>query len=81
MVAAFTHDGHLIFHCSVYQSGQGHAAVLENKDTAALMGIDVNRIIVVTFAVGACRWLVPAGSALFSYLPPGNIRWDLLRQY
>ncbi|HNN12889.1 MAG TPA: branched-chain amino acid ABC transporter permease [Anaerolineales bacterium] len=33
--------------------GKAMRAVSENKDTAALMGIDVNRIIVMTFAVGA----------------------------
>ena len=33
--------------------GKAMRAVSENKDTAALMGIDVNRIIVTTFAVGA----------------------------
>ncbi|WKZ35553.1 MAG: branched-chain amino acid ABC transporter permease [Anaerolineales bacterium] len=33
--------------------GKAMRAVSENKDTAALMGIDVNRIIVSTFAIGA----------------------------
>jgi len=33
--------------------GKAMRAVSEDKDTAALMGIDVNRIIVTTFAVGA----------------------------
>jgi branched-chain amino acid transport system permease protein len=33
--------------------GKAMRAVSENKDVAALMGIDVNRIIVTTFAVGA----------------------------
>ena len=33
--------------------GKAMRAVSEDKDTAALMGIDVNRIIVMTFAIGA----------------------------
>ncbi len=33
--------------------GKAMRAVSEDKDTAALMGIDVNRIIVATFAIGA----------------------------
>jgi branched-chain amino acid transport system permease protein len=33
--------------------GKAMRAVSEDKDTAALMGIDVNRIIVITFGVGA----------------------------
>jgi branched-chain amino acid transport system permease protein len=33
--------------------GKAMRAVSENKDTAALMGIDVNRVIVSTFAIGA----------------------------
>ncbi|MCK6582742.1 MAG: branched-chain amino acid ABC transporter permease, partial [Anaerolineales bacterium] len=35
------------------KTGKAMRAVSENKDTAALMGIDVNRIIVSTFAIGA----------------------------
>ena len=39
--------------------GKAMRAVSEDKDTAALMGIDVNRIIVTTFAVGAAMGLAP----------------------
>lgn len=35
------------------KTGKAMRAVSENKDIAALMGIDVNRMIVITFAVGA----------------------------
>ena len=44
-----------VLYAFVMRSKQGTAirAVSEDRDTAALMGIDVNRAIVVTFAVGA----------------------------
>jgi branched-chain amino acid transport system permease protein len=35
------------------KTGKAMRAVSEDKDVAALMGIDVNNVIVVTFAVGA----------------------------
>lgn len=35
------------------KTGRAMRAVSENKDVAALMGIDVDRIIVITFAIGA----------------------------
>jgi branched-chain amino acid transport system permease protein len=44
--------------------GKAMRAVSENKDTAALMGIDVNRIIVSTFALGAA--MAGAAGVLFS---------------
>lgn len=44
--------------------GKAMRAVSENKDTAALMGIDVNRIIVSTFAIGAA--MAGAAGVLFS---------------
>jgi len=45
------------------KTGKAMQAVSEDKDTAALMGIDVDRIIVITFAVGG----VLAGAAGFFY--------------
>lgn len=44
--------------------GKAMRAVSEDKDTAALMGIDVNRIIVSTFALGAA--MAGAAGVLFS---------------
>ncbi len=44
--------------------GKAMRAVSENKDTAALMGIDINRIIVSTFAIGAA--MAGAAGVLFS---------------
>jgi branched-chain amino acid transport system permease protein len=44
--------------------GKAMRAVSENKDTAALMGIDVNRIIVSTFAIGAA--MAGAAGVLFA---------------
>lgn len=52
--------------------GKAMRAVSENKDTAALMGIDVNRIIVSTFAIGAAM----AGAAgMLSSLVYRQIDW------
>jgi branched-chain amino acid transport system permease protein len=45
------------------KTGKAMQAVSEDKDTAALMGIDVNRIIVITFLVGGAL----AGAAGFFY--------------
>ena len=44
--------------------GKAMRAVSENRDTAALMGIDVNRIIVFTFAIGAA--MAGAAGVLFA---------------
>jgi len=44
--------------------GKAMRAVSENKDTAALMGIDINQIIVSTFAIGAA--MAGAAGVLFS---------------
>lgn len=44
--------------------GKAMRAVSENKDTAALMGIDVNRVIVSTFAIGAA--MAGAAGVLFA---------------
>lgn len=46
--------------------GKAMRAVSEDKDTAALMGIDVNRIIVMTFAVGAA--MAGAAGVLYSLI-------------
>lgn len=46
------------------KTGKAMRAVSENKDTAALMGIDVNRTIVSTFAIGAA--MAGAAGVLFS---------------
>ena len=46
--------------------GKAMRAVSESKDTAALMGIDVNRIIVSTFAIGAA--MAGAAGVLYSLI-------------
>ena len=46
--------------------GKAMRAVSESKDTAALMGIDVNRIIVSTFALGAA--MAGAAGVLYSLI-------------
>ncbi len=46
--------------------GKAMRAVSEDKDTAALMGIDVNRIIVATFAIGAS--MAGAAGVLYSLM-------------
>jgi branched-chain amino acid transport system permease protein len=45
------------------RTGRAMRAVSENKDTAALMGIDVDRTIVITFAIGGL--LAGAGGVLY----------------
>ena len=53
-------------------------AVSEDKEAAELMGIDVDRIIVFTFAIGRCFcwdcWhplhaIIPCGKLLYGFLP------------
>lgn len=53
VVAAFVMMAILYSIVQFTKVGKAMRAVSEDKDTAALMGIDVNRIIVTTFAVGA----------------------------
>lgn len=48
------------------KTGRAMRAVSENKDVAALMGIDVDRIIVITFAVGAA--MAGAAGVLYGLL-------------
>ena len=45
------------------RSGRGIRALAEDPDTAALMGVDINRVIVITFLVGG----IMAGAAGFLY--------------
>jgi branched-chain amino acid transport system permease protein len=52
-VSAFVMMGILYSFVMYTKMGKAMRAVSENKDVASLMGIDVNRIIVTTFAVGA----------------------------
>jgi branched-chain amino acid transport system permease protein len=47
------YHGDTVYHRHATKIGKAMRAVSEDKDTAALMGIDVNRIIVSTFAIGA----------------------------
>lgn len=53
------------------KTGKSMRAVAEDKTTAKLMGIDVDRVIVVTFALGAV--LAGAGAVLALFVPGGNI--------
>jgi branched-chain amino acid transport system permease protein len=48
------------------KTGKAMRAVSEDKDVAALMGIDVDRVIVITFAVGAA--LAGAAGILYALL-------------
>jgi branched-chain amino acid transport system permease protein len=48
------------------KTGKAMQAVSEDKDVAALMGIDVDRIIVITFAVGGA--LAGAAGVLYSLM-------------
>jgi branched-chain amino acid transport system permease protein len=63
-ISAFIMMTILYFIVMYTKVGKAMRAVSENKDTAALMGIDVNRIIVSTFAIGAA--LAGAAGVLFA---------------
>lgn len=63
-VAAFSMMAILYSVVMYTKVGKAMRAVSENKDTAALMGIDVNRIIVNTFAIGAA--MAGAAGVLFA---------------
>jgi branched-chain amino acid transport system permease protein len=63
-IAAFLMMAILYWIVMYTKVGKAMRAVSENKDTAALMGIDVNRIIVSTFALGAA--MAGAAGVLFS---------------
>jgi branched-chain amino acid transport system permease protein len=51
------------------KTGKAMRAVAEDKNTSALMGINVNRVVVTTFILGAA--LAGAGGVLFALIP-GN---------
>jgi len=63
-LSAFIMMAILYFVVMYTKVGKAMRAVSENKDTAALMGIDVNRIIVNTFAIGAA--MAGAAGVLFA---------------
>lgn len=63
-IAAFVMMAILYFIVMFTKVGKAMRAVSENQDTAALMGIDVNRIIVSTFAIGAA--MAGAAGVLFA---------------
>jgi branched-chain amino acid transport system permease protein len=52
IVAAIVLMSFLVWFVNRTKTGRAMRAVSENKDTAALMGIDVDRTIVITFATG-----------------------------
>jgi len=53
--------------------GRGIRAVAQDSDTAALMGVDVERIIIVTFVVGGLL----AGAGGFLYAVTYNASWNM----
>ncbi len=64
IIAAFVMMA-LLYSIVMYtKMGKAMRAVSENKDTAALMGIDINRTIVSTFAIGAA--MAGAAGVLYS---------------
>lgn len=63
IVAAIFFLAFLYIFVRLTKTGKAMQAVSEDKDTAALMGIDVDRIIVITFVVGGAL----AGAAGFFY--------------
>jgi branched-chain amino acid transport system permease protein len=56
------------------KTGKAMQAVSEDKDTAALMGIDVNRIIVITFVVGG---LLAGAAGFFFALLFKQVKFDM----
>jgi branched-chain amino acid transport system permease protein len=56
------------------RTGRSMRAVSENRDTAALMGINVDRVIVTTFAIGGL--LAGFAGVLFSFLF-SRVSWDM----
>ena len=66
IVAAFLMMAILYYIVMFTKMGKAMRAVSENKDVAALMGIDVNRIIVTTFALGAA--MAGAAGVLYSLI-------------
>ncbi len=63
-ISALIMMGILYFVVMYTKVGKAMRAVSENKDTASLMGIDVNRVIVSTFALGAA--MAGAAGVLFA---------------
>lgn len=66
VLAAFVMMAILYYIVMFTKMGKAMRAVSENKDVAALMGIDVNRIIVTTFALGAS--MAGAAGVLYSLI-------------
>jgi branched-chain amino acid transport system permease protein len=66
IVAAVVLMASLYYFVNRTRTGRAMRAVSENKDTAALMGIDVDRTIVTTFAVGGL--LAGAAGVLYAFL-------------
>ena len=56
------------------RTGRSMRAVSENKDVAALMGINVDRVVVTTFAIGGL--LAGFAGVLFSFLF-NRVSWDM----
>ena len=66
IVAAFVLMGLLFYFVERTRTGRAMRAVSEDKDVAALMGINVDRTIVITFAIGGL--LAGAAGVLYSFL-------------
>ncbi|CAN5739676.1 branched-chain amino acid ABC transporter permease [soil metagenome] len=74
IVACVVVMGLLYYFIERTRTGRAMRAVSENKDTAALMGINVDRVIVTTFAVGGL--LAGFAGVLYSFLF-NRVGWDM----
>ena len=60
------------------QDGAGHAASAQDKRTSALMGVNVNWVIAITFLIGSAMGALGGASTVPCITSP-RLRWALLR--